>query len=119
MTEQESDRTAASIVSTTLKDVGIVTEEDYTNVINKNKIHREQRKERKNILKMIRMKINVSANILTVKKIEQLFRKKSLVKSRNKFQLKNILHYCQNLNLSILDMLLHHQVIVVILQKRF
>ena len=41
MTEQESDRTAASIVNTTLKDVGIVTEEDYKNVIDKNKIRRE------------------------------------------------------------------------------
>ena len=42
-----SDRTATSIVSATLKDVGIVTKENCTNVIDKNKIRRERSKERK------------------------------------------------------------------------
>ena len=45
-----SDRTAASIVSAIIKDVGIVTEEGYSNVIDKNKICRKQNKKgKKNI----------------------------------------------------------------------
>ena len=35
------DRTAASIVSATLKDVDIVTEEEYTNVIGKKSVDNE------------------------------------------------------------------------------
>ena len=105
MIKQESDRTVSFIVRATLKDVDIVTEEDYTNLIDE-----KQRKEKC-------IENNKNVNKFVSQKDRTIVQKKRMAKSQNKFQLKNILHYFQNRDLNILDMLFHHQVIVVILRQ--
>ena len=70
-----SDRSAAALASSVLQDVGIITTENLSNVIDRSKVRRERQKARSDLRCMDQLYLNhFAVSSLMVGRIEQLFK---------------------------------------------